>query len=146
MSTTPSTTSIDGRERPSRRAFGSSSAKEALFAWGRTGAVGLAAALACAAGPAALAAGPAASSLSAEQAQRVSHLLVQDCGSCHGLRMTGGLGPALTPEALRGKPRDALIATILQGRPGTPMPPWNPFLSPAEAGWIIDRLTEGHLP
>ncbi|CAM5193098.1 hypothetical protein CDEN61S_02611 [Castellaniella denitrificans] len=92
------------------------------------------------------AAAPAAPTLSAEQIQHVSHLLIQDCGSCHGLRMTGGLGPALTPETLRGKPRDTLIATILQGRPGTPMPPWNPFLSPAEAGWIIDHLIEGQLP
>ena len=27
----------------------------------------------------------------------------QDCGSCHGLRLTGGPGPALTREALADK-------------------------------------------
>lgn len=108
-------------------------------------AVGLAAALIGIAAPPGAAAATE-SGLTTEQIQRISHLLVQDCGSCHGLRMTGGLGPALTPETLRDKPRDTLITTILQGRPGTPMPPWNPFLSPAEAGWIIDHLTEGSLP
>ena len=33
------------------------------------------------------------------QAQ-LEHLLSQDCGACHGLHMTGGLGPELTPTAL----------------------------------------------
>lgn len=70
-------------------------------------------------------------------------LVREDCGSCHGSRLTGGLGPALTPEALRAKPDDALIQTILQGRPGTPMPPWNPFLSMPEVAWIIDELKKG---
>ena len=51
----------------------------------------------------------------ARQAQ-LEHLLVQDCGSCHGLRMTGGLGPALTRDAIADKPRDALIATVTHGR------------------------------
>ncbi|HYG42204.1 MAG TPA: cytochrome c, partial [Bordetella sp.] len=37
---------------------------------------------------------------------QLEHLLRQDCGSCHGLRMTGGLGPPLTRQALAGKPRD----------------------------------------
>ena len=70
-------------------------------------------------------------------------LVREDCGSCHGSRLTGGLGPALTPEALKDKPGDALAQTILQGRPGTPMPPWNPFLSESEAVWIVDGLKKG---
>ena len=53
--------------------------------------------------------------------RQLEHLLLQDCGSCHGLRLTGGLGPAITPEALAGKPRDSLIATVTHGRPGTAM-------------------------
>ncbi len=59
----------------------------------------------------------------ARRQAQLRHLLLQDCGSCHGLRLTGGLGPALTPEALRGKPRESLVATVLMGRSQTPMPP-----------------------
>lgn len=70
-------------------------------------------------------------------------LLKQDCGSCHGLRLTGGLGPALTPQALKDKPAGSLAATIMSGRPGTAMPPWRPFLSEAEAEWLVARMREG---
>jgi cytochrome c55X len=71
------------------------------------------------------------------------HLLKQDCGSCHGMRLTGGLGPALTPEALRAKPAASLVATIVSGRPGTAMPPWRRFLSEAEAEWLVARMLMG---
>jgi cytochrome c55X len=70
-------------------------------------------------------------------------LLRQDCGSCHGMRLTGGLGPPLTPGALRDKPADSLTATIIAGRAGTAMPPWRPFMSEAEAAWLVGRLREG---
>jgi cytochrome c55X len=72
-------------------------------------------------------------------------LVRQDCGSCHGLTLKGGLGPALTPEALAGKPAEGLRATILSGRPGTPMPPWRPFLSEAEVEWLVEVLQQGKL-
>ncbi len=71
------------------------------------------------------------------------HLLKQDCGSCHGMTLKGGLGPALLPETLAGKPPEMLIATILDGRPGTAMPPWRPVLSREEAAWLVDVLLEG---
>lgn len=71
------------------------------------------------------------------------NLVRQDCGSCHGLRLEGGLGLPLTPQALKGKSPEALKQTILHGRGGTPMPPWNPFLTEAEAGWIVDILLKG---
>ena len=70
-------------------------------------------------------------------------LLRQDCGSCHGLRLTGGLGPPLTPQALRDKPAGSLAATIVAGRAGTAMPPWRPFLSETEAAWLVERLQNG---
>lgn len=70
-------------------------------------------------------------------------LVRHDCGSCHGLTLRGGLGPALTPEALADKPDDSLVATILFGRPGTPMPPWRPFLDEAEARWVVSALKKG---
>lgn len=83
---------------------------------------------------------------SPERERELVHLVRQDCGSCHGLLFRGGLGPALTPEALAGRPREGLIATIIGGRPGTPMPPFGALLSEAEAAWIVDRLLEGFPP
>ena len=70
-------------------------------------------------------------------------LLRNDCGACHGMTRKGGLGSPLTPEALRGKPEDSLVATILEGRPGTAMPPWKPFMTEAEARWLVGTLKEG---
>lgn len=81
--------------------------------------------------------------LPASEQLRLKRLLVQDCGSCHGLRMTGGLGPALTPARLRPLPRESLVATVLQGRPGTAMPPWQGLLNTQEAAWLIDQLLKG---
>lgn len=71
------------------------------------------------------------------------NLIRQDCGSCHGLRLEGGLGLPLTPQALKEKSPEALKQTILHGRGGTPMPPWNPFMTEAEAGWIVETLLKG---
>ena len=70
-------------------------------------------------------------------------LVRQECGSCHGMRLTGGLGPALTRQALADKPAESLVAAILQGRPGTPMPPWQPMLDEADAHWIVAELLRG---
>ena len=78
----------------------------------------------------------------ARQAQLMS-LLDQDCGACHGLTRQGGLGPALTKQALAGKSPIMLREVILNGRPGTPMPPWKPFLSEQEADWLVQVLIQG---
>ncbi len=75
-----------------------------------------------------------------ERQTELANLLKQDCGSCHGLRFKGGLGPALLPENLSGKSDAALVDTILNGRPGTAMPPWRDFLSAAEASWLLQQL------
>lgn len=84
------------------------------------------------------------SDIATEMRQRqLVHLVRQDCGSCHGLTLQGGLGPALTPMALASKPAEGLVATILGGRPGTPMPPFKGMLSEAEAAWIVERLMAG---
>lgn len=78
----------------------------------------------------------------ARQAELLN-LVRQDCGSCHGLSLNGGLGMPLTPQVLEGKSSEALRDVILHGRDGTPMPPWNPFVSEAEAGWIVEMLMKG---
>jgi len=75
--------------------------------------------------------------------QTLRNLLAQDCGSCHGLTLQGGLGPALTREALAGKSPDMLRTVILRGRPGTPMAPWRPFLNETEAAWLVQQLQDG---
>ena len=78
----------------------------------------------------------------ARQAQ-LKHLLLQDCGSCHGMTLKGGLGPALLPNHLKDKPDALLVATILEGRAGTAMPPWRSELTEADAQWLVELLREG---
>ena len=95
-------------------------------------------------GGAASAAGEGVAAPSPARQQELQRLLRKDCGACHGARLTGGLGPALTPEALKDRPQEVLAATIEHGRPGTPMPPWQPFMSTAEARWLAARLQEGN--
>lgn len=80
--------------------------------------------------------------LPARQAELI-YRVEQDCGSCHGLTMKGGLGPALLPANLAEKPDEALAEIILNGVPGTPMPPWNFEIGRDEAAWIVQRLKEG---
>jgi cytochrome c55X len=84
-----------------------------------------------------------ADGISAARQHELLHLLKQDCGSCHGLTLRGGLGPALTPDALRNKAPEAMIATIRYGRPGTPMPPWANEISETEAQWLVENLYKG---
>lgn len=79
---------------------------------------------------------------SPERQQELQYLLVQDCGSCHGMRLTGGLGPALNARALAGKPRALLVATIREGRAGTPMPPWKNLLSDEDINWLVDYIMQ----
>jgi len=70
-------------------------------------------------------------------------LVRQDCGSCHGMTLKGGLGSPLLPDNLRDKPAASLVATVVHGRPGTAMPPWKTILAEGEAEWIVARLLTG---
>jgi cytochrome c55X len=78
----------------------------------------------------------------ARQAE-LMHRLVHDCGSCHGLRLKGGLGPPLVPAAIAERTDDELVDVILDGMPGTPMPPWDFEIDREEATWLVRRLKEG---
>ena len=71
------------------------------------------------------------------------YLLEQDCGSCHGLKRKGGLGPSLLPRDIADKPDEGLVDAILQGRPGTPMAPWEFEISEDEAFWLVRQLRKG---
>lgn len=77
---------------------------------------------------------------------RLADLVVQECGSCHGLTLRGGLGRPLTREGLHDRPLDLVRDIILDGLPGTPMPPWRPLLSEQEAAAIAEMLKNGVLP
>lgn len=76
---------------------------------------------------------------------KLTTLVRQDCGSCHGLTLKGGLGKPLTAERLTQWDRDQLTQIILDGVPGTPMPPWNRLLTKSEARWIAEALKSGEL-
>lgn len=75
----------------------------------------------------------------------LENLVVQDCGSCHGLTLNGGLGPPIRPHNLNHLPEEAIAAIIREGIPGTAMPPWKPLLAPADIEWISHRLKTGAL-
>jgi cytochrome c55X len=90
-----------------------------------------------------LAAPAVAADVHAARQFELVRLVRQDCGSCHGMRLTGGLGPALTRETLTEKPVEGLAATIYYGRPGTPMPGWRRMLSESESMWIAQQLMQG---
>lgn len=87
----------------------------------------------------------ASGNISSNRQLELRNLLIQDCGSCHGLTMNGGLGPALLPDTLSGKSAAYISAVILNGRPGSAMPPWRSLLSPTEARWMADKLLNGEL-
>lgn len=78
-----------------------------------------------------------------EREEKLIRLVRQDCGSCHGLTLKGGLGRPLLPEALRYYDEEMLSKVILDGLAGTPMPPWRPLMSERDALWIAVKLKEG---
>ena len=85
----------------------------------------------------------AAGEPSAARQAELLHRLKHDCGSCHGMTMKGGLGPALLPAHLAERSDEDLVEVILEGRPGTPMPPWDFEIPRAEAAWLVRQLRKG---
>mgnify|MGYP003384343032 CR=1 FL=1 len=75
----------------------------------------------------------------------LTHIVKQDCGSCHGMTLKGGLGPALLVDNLQNKPILFIQNTILYGRAGTAMPPWKTLLTEQEALWIAEQLKQGKI-
>lgn len=89
-----------------------------------------------------LLAAPAGAEISAERQTELLYFLKHDCGSCHGLTRSGGLGSPLLPETLAGRSDDDLTEVIMEGLPGTPMPPWKELLTEEEARWLIRAIRE----
>lgn len=84
-----------------------------------------------------------AGDLPPDRAAELERLVLQDCGSCHGMTLKGGLGPNIRAATLAGIRAEGLAAIILNGVPGTAMPPWRPILTEEEAAWIVRYLLKG---
>ena len=72
-------------------------------------------------------------------------LVHQDCGSCHGLTLKGGLGPDIRPQSLSHYDIETLSTVVLDGIPETAMPPWRPLMSEDDAKTIAEYLLQGEL-
>lgn len=67
--------------------------------------------------------------------------LYQDtCGGCHSPNRQGATGPALIPQRIGGLGDDFLKAVILNGRPGTAMPPWKGVLSEEQINDLLKYI------
>ena len=86
---------------------------------------------------------PAAQALESARERELTHLVRQDCGSCHGMTLKGGLGGPLLPESLSDLESESIASIILGGVPGKPMPPWQGELSEEDAMWIAENLKRG---
>ncbi len=84
--------------------------------------------------------------LSEQRQAELIHLVRQDCGSCHGMTLKGGLGSALLPDSLQQLDAETMAWIILEGKSGTPMPAWKGLLTREEALWISRQLKEGFPP
>lgn len=82
--------------------------------------------------------------ISPQRQQELTHLLKQDCGSCHGMTLKGGLGPALLPENLADKADYELVGVIKYGRETLAMPGWDGILNTAEIEWLVAQLKQGN--
>lgn len=91
----------------------------------------------------ALAAPAGAQPVSDSRAGELERLVRQDCGSCHGMTLKGGLGPDIRSARLAGSDAASIAAIILDGVPGKAMPAWRPLLSEADALWIANHLLKG---
>lgn len=82
---------------------------------------------------------------SPDRQRELARFVHQECGFCHGLKLTGGLGSPLTAETMKDKPVELMVTIILRGIPGSAMPGWQPYLSEQDAKWIVQALQEGLL-
>lgn len=86
-----------------------------------------------------------AQKVSNERQKELKYMVQQDCGSCHGMTLKGGLGPSLLAQRVSVLPKQYLIEAITHGRTSTPMPPWEPILTKNEIVWIVEQLQLGQL-
>jgi cytochrome c55X len=87
--------------------------------------------------------GTAQADISQDRKAELLNFLEQDCGSCHGLKRTGGLGSPLVPKRLEDMDDNVLADIILNGIPETAMPPWKEIIAEEEAYFLIKQLRDG---
>ena len=85
----------------------------------------------------------ATADISQDRQTYLLNFLEQDCGSCHGLKRTGGLGSPLTPENLEYADDETLADIIMNGIPETAMPPWKAIINEEETYFLIKHLRKG---
>lgn len=73
----------------------------------------------------------------------LENLVRQDCGSCHGITLKGGLGRPITAQALADWDAETVAQVVLNGMPGTAMPGWAGVISEVEARAIAEGLKKG---
>lgn len=83
------------------------------------------------------------SELTNSRKEEIHYIVRHDCGSCHGMTLKGGLGPAITAEAVAEKTDAYLFHSIRDGHPGTPMPPWLGIFTEAEIHYLVQQLKQG---
>lgn len=74
------------------------------------------------------------------RAAELQNMVLQDCGSCHGLTRKGGLGPDIRAQTLAGYDPAGLVGIIKYGIEDTAMPPWGPLLNDEDINWIAEYL------
>lgn len=77
---------------------------------------------------------------SRERQAQLREVVAQNCTVCHGPKLKGKIGPALTAKSLASKDEQMLVTTILEGRADTVMPSWAFMLKENEARWLVEYL------
>jgi len=70
----------------------------------------------------------------------VEKVFEKECQGCHGPNHEGGVGSDLRPKVISKKNAYMLAETILNGRPGTAMPPFKDKFTKADADKMVDYL------
>ena len=70
----------------------------------------------------------------------VASVFEKECQGCHGPNHEGGVGADLRPNVIAKKNAEDLAQVILNGRPGTAMPPFKEKFSQADAQKMVDYL------
>lgn len=64
----------------------------------------------------------------------------RECQGCHGPKHQGGVGSDIRPAVVKPKNSQMLAEKILNGVPGTAMPPFKQTMSKNEAAKMVDYL------
>jgi len=70
----------------------------------------------------------------------VEKMFEKECQGCHGPNHEGGVGADLRPTQIAKKNAGMLAETILNGRPGTAMPPFASSMDKTDAQKMVDYL------